>query len=326
MREDEAVLRARLALTLLLVLTVVAAACGDDTGGDGPIPSSSVTLSAEMASVDLYAGAPQHVEVGIFGTQGDQGVRLVTFGTIDVGFTYLGDGSAAPEPGPTATASYIPAFGTADTGAAPTLSTPADARGVYGAEVTFDRAGVWQATIEAAIEGAGAQRLTAAFEVATDPAYPAPGDRAPRSRNLTATSPGVPITAVDSAAVNGELPDPELHDWTVARAIAEHRPILLIVATPAFCQSRFCGPETDAVASLADRFGDRAVFIHIEVWKEYPTVMNQGAADWIFRDGDATEPWTFLIGANGRVVDRWMPLFDVDQVAAALQQLPPTVP
>ena len=312
--------RARLAL-VPLALSVLASGCT----GDAPSPSPSLQLAAQVATADLYAGPDQHVEVGIVGST-DQGVRLVSYGTIQVAFSYLGDGSASPEPGPTVTAAYIPAFGTDDSGTAPALTTPATARGVYGADVTFDRAGVWEATIDTTIEGAGSQRLTAAFNVAAQPAYPAPGDRATRSQNLTADSKGVPLTAVDSTAVNGTLPDPELHRWTVADAIAEHRPILLIVATPAFCQSQFCGPETDAVASLAERYGDRAVFIHIEVWKEYPNVMNQAAADWIFRNGDATEPWTFLIGADGRVVDRWMPLFDVDQVGAALEQLPPMAP
>ena len=37
-----------------------------------------------------------------------------------------------------------------------------------------------------------------------------------------------------------------------------------------------------------------------------------------------TEPWLYLIGADGTIADRWGPLFDVDEVATALEALPPT--
>ena len=43
--------------------------------------------------------------------------------------------------------------------------------------------------------------------------------------------------------------------------------------------------------------------------------MNEGAADWLLRelpDGtpEMTEPWLYLIGADGVIADRWGPLFD----------------
>jgi hypothetical protein len=68
------------------------------------------------------------------------------------------------------------------------------------------------------------------------------------------------------------------------------------------------------------------VYIHIEVWKNYnaqPQVLNQAAADWLYRDGNMTEPWLYLIGADGIIVDRWGSLFDPADVEAALQALPP---
>jgi hypothetical protein len=36
-----------------------------------------------------------------------------------------------------------------------------------------------------------------------------------------------------------------------------------------------------------------------------------------------TEPWLFLIGSDGIVADRWGPLFDSAEIAAALEALPP---
>jgi hypothetical protein len=269
-------------------------------------------------------GPPQRIQLGIVSSDPQQGAGFVSYGTVDVSFSFLGaDGSGAPRPGPSASAKYIPAYGLDDSGTSPALTTPSTSRGVYEADVSFDQPGIWQAELTFDLPALGPQRLTAALQVAARPAYPAPGQPAPRTDSLIIGDKGVPATAIDSLAVDGRVPDPALHRWTVARAVAEHRPVLLIVGTPAHCTSLFCGPETNAVADLAARYDDRAVFIHIETWKRYPNVVNRAAAAWTFHGGDLTDPWTFLIGADGRIVDRWMPLFDPQEIASQLEPLPP---
>ncbi len=45
----------------------------------------------------------------------------------------------------------------------------------------------------------------------------------------------------------------------------------MVFATPVFCVSRFCGPVTEMVEELAHRYDDRAVFIHVEIWKDFQT-------------------------------------------------------
>jgi hypothetical protein len=198
---------------------------------------------------------------------------------------------------------------------------------VYQADdVTFDRAGFWQASVTADVEGLGVQRMSTTLEVLEDPAYPAPGQPALETENLTVDSNDAPPKAIDSRAVNeGEVPDPELHEWTIARALQEGRPALVVFSTPVYCASKFCGPVTDVVQHLAARYDDRAVFIHVEIWRDYrefEPVMNQGAAEWLLRDGGFTEPWLFLIGADGIIVDRWANLWREDEVVAALEALP----
>jgi hypothetical protein len=309
----------------LVALVLTAVACSGD-GGPDPTGPADVPLSAQVATADLYVGAPQRVQIGISGATEAQGVQVVSYGTVDVSFAFLPEGED-PVPGPTATATYIPAYLTDDSGSSPALTNPSTARGTYQSTVEFDRAGVWEATVTAQIDGVGARTLTASFPVADDPVYPAPGDKAPRTMNATIDTRGVAPTTLDSAAVDGELPDPALHEWTIVDALAEGLPIVVIVGTPAYCQSQFCGPENQAIADLAAKYDDRAAFVHLEVWKEPPLegsfVVNEAAADWIFRDNNLTEPWTFLVGPDGRIVDRWMPLFDPDEIERILRELPP---
>ena len=320
-------IRRRLLLSMLVLATAVASCTSVGNGSNGNLDTS---FGAQMASTWHYAGAPQRVQVGIVASDAD-GRHFVTQGTIDLAFSYLGtDGGAELAAGPRATATYVPVPGTDASGDAPTIVS--GARGVYAAkDVTFDQAGVWRATLSMEIDGV-ARRLTTDFHVDPASQIPAPGTPAPKTENLTVASKGVRKGAIDSMAdAGGELPDPELHQWTIADAVAEGRPALVLFGTPAYCTSQFCGPEVTELQRLAAAHPDRAVYIHVEIWKNHnaqPQVVNEGAADWLLRelpDGtpQMTEPWLFLIGSDGIIADRWGPLFDAGEVAAALEALPP---
>lgn len=316
-------------VALVGVIALLGVACASSGATESPGASGSTTFAAQVASVDLWAGYPQHFELGIFQSTQANGVKLVTFGTIQLSFSYLGsDGSAAPSPGPQVSASYLAAPTTRTDGSGPALSDPATARGVYLADhLTFEHPGIWQADVTADVQGAGTQRLSTQFAVGSKPAFPAPGQKALRTKNLTLASKGVPPSAIDSRAQGGNpVPDPDLHRWTIAKALAQHRPIVVIFATPVYCTSQFCGPTVDGVQILAKQYPDRAVFIHVEIYRKVSSngskTPNQAAADWAFRNGDLIEPWLYLIGSDGVIKDRWAPLFDQSDVARELAALP----
>ncbi len=322
-------MRTRPLLPLALVLALAAAACSSGASSSGGRNSgdaaSAKQMQAIVASVDLYTGAPQRVAIGLVFANG----TLVSYGTVGFAFSYLGTASqqGPAQPGPKATATYIPTPGTPDgSGSTPQVTQPSEARGLYEAEdVTFDRAGIWQVEVTAAIRGRGTQTAAASLQVADTPSLPAPGQAALKTKNLTLASTGVPPGAIDSrAASTGKVPDPELHRWTIAEAIAQHRPALVVFATPVYCISQFCGPVTDAVDQLAKEYADRAVFIHVEIWHDFQKQeINAAAADWLYRNDNLTEPWLYLIGANGKILDRWSSLFGIQEVAGELDKLPP---
>ena len=315
-------------LATALTLAFLSVACTSG-GEDPPTPTGSTSttqdqLSAIMATTDHYVGAPQRVGLGLVFADG----QLVSYGSVDLRFSYVGtvDEPTEPQPGPSASAVYLPTPGTSDSGTSPAVTQPSEARGLYVAEdVTFDRAGFWQVDVIADVAGEGSQRTSSTFAVTDEPLVPAPGQAALETENLTIDSKGVPDAAIDSRAVNaGDVPDPTLHRWTVADALAQHRPIVLLFATPVFCQSQFCGPVTDELEDLAKRYADRAVFIHVEIWQDFETqAITQAAADWLYRDGELTEPWLYLIDADGTILDRWAVLFRLEEVEAALDALPP---
>lgn len=312
-------------IVALLAVTSLAAACGgeatapedvDPTATAGPGAS---TYAAQVASTDHSVGTSQRVQIGVFSSDPELGMLLLTGGTVAVSLAPGEGGSGTSVEGE---AAYVAAPGTPSESTA-SLTAPSEARGVYElGDVTFDAAGVWQATVSAVVDGETIS-VGSAFAVLEEPALPAPGQPALETKNLTIDSKGVDPAAIDSRAQDGApIPDPELHQDTIADALKDGRPIVALFATPVYCQSQFCGPTTDALQELAATGPKDAAYIHVEIWNDFAaSAVNQAAADWLLRDENLTEPWLFVIDRQGTIVDRWGPLFDVGEVAATLADI-----
>jgi hypothetical protein len=309
---------------LLILSTLVLTACGGDDGGGASSETTTTkpAISAIVASYDLAVGPPARFTVGVVNT--DEGP--VGYGSVELRFFYLGQGEATAEakPGPSATAHYLPLPGSppAPAGADKPVYLKETERGVYAAEVPFDQAGFWGVAVTAELDRT--ETATATFKVQAAHAVPAAGNPALPSDNLTLDTPGASPTAIDSRAGGGDpVPDPELHRTTVKQALDAGRPVVLVISTPTFCVSVFCGPVTDMVGELAADYADRASFVHIEVWKDYEgKQLNDAAKDWIARGEDINEPWVFLIGADGKIAARWDNVATRGEIEPLLQKLP----
>ncbi|HUF84846.1 MAG TPA: hypothetical protein VMQ81_09680 [Acidimicrobiia bacterium] len=298
-----------LGFAALLALAATAAACGgsDDDGGNADALSE---ISAEVASFDLAAGRDERFIIGFF--TGDN--RILAYGDVRLQFGFFGadpaSGSVDAALSEPVEATFLPIAGQpvdADE-PGPVLVAQSEARGVYRATaVRFDQPGFWAVNVEGTADGEPFE-VGAGFEVKPAHQVVAAGEPAPRTDNPVVGAPGVDPLAIDSRADDGEIPDPELHSTTVAGALAAGRPVVVVVSTPTFCVSRFCGPITEEIQKLAQEFGDRVDFVHLEVWQDFEAqAVNPSAAEWIApRDGgDLREPWVFVVGADGLVTERF---------------------
>ena len=142
---------------------------------------------------------------------------------------------------------------------------------------------------------------------------PAIGARAPRSATPTlATASAVSLTT-------RRPPDLGLLRYSVAGALAEHRPLVVTFATPKFCTSRTCGPVVDVVDAVRRRFRSSPVrFIHVEVFEDNDPA--KGYNRWMKEWGLSSEPWTFLVGRDGRVKAKFEGSVSVGELAAAVRR------
>lgn len=285
----------------LLPLLLLGACSGD---GDGDAPSA---FSAIPASFDIAAGSPQRFLLGLIGPEQES----VEHGEVDLEFSYLGtkdDPIKTPEVAVRAGASFVAVGEDGHSGAVVELSEVGHGRGVYVTDaLTFADAGFWE--VRASFEADGrAADAAAAFEVLDAHQVVAVGTSAPAIANPTMDVPPPEWRMLDSRATSrADVPDPELHRTSIAAARAAGRPLVVVVSTPAYCTSRFCGPITDVVGEAARRWADDVDFVHIEVWADIQAeIVNPDAALWVRTpEGEMPEPFVFVVDRAGIVRARF---------------------
>lgn len=182
-----------------------------------------------------------------------------------------------------------------------------DQRGTFIVHPTFDRAGQWGLEVEAQRAGRPATTQRLGVTVRERGSAAMVGMTAPRTH--TPTSAQVKDLKTISSATK---PDPRLYELSVEQAVTSGKPSLILFATPGFCQTQVCGPGVDVLISLADTFGERINTVHVEVY-QYPFEQLRfvGAMrEW----GLLTEPWLFLVGADGTILNRYEGGITVDEL------------
>lgn len=182
--------------------------------------------------------------------------------------------------------------------------------GVYVTYPTFKKTGTWglQADVPAGGKTVG---IRTSFTVQQRLTIPAVGQPAPRSNNPTTAQ--MPATKLDS----GRPPD-DMHKISIAAAIAQHKPLVVLFATAAFCQSRLCGPEIQTVESVERQYRSRANFVHIEVYKN--AVFKDGFAPTFLQWHLQTEPWVFVVNRQGKIAAEFEGATPASEIVPALQQ------
>ncbi len=195
-----------------------------------------------------------------------------------------------------------------------------DFRGIYVVdEVDLPLEGVWVASFDALVDGNQALVVErAGFRVAATPGAPGVGELVPATENLT-----IHDVASFAEISTRQVERDELHNVSVAQALAAGEPFVVVFASPQFCVSAMCGPVTETVDAARVELGGAIEFIHIEPW-DLRLARDQGQlvpAPVILEWGLPTEPWTFVVGPDGRVVKRFEGLVTVDEVVAAVEPL-----
>jgi hypothetical protein len=97
------------------------------------------------------------------------------------------------------------------------------------------------------------------------------------------------------------------------------KPVVLVFATPALCQSRICGPVVDVAMQVQADYGDKATFIQQEIYKDND--VNKGFTDQVADYRLPTEPWIFVIDKDGKISDRFEGAVSVGELERAVAKV-----
>ena len=104
-------------------------------------------------------------------------------------------------------------------------------------------------------------------------------------------------------------PDLDLYSISVNDTVLNDRYSIVTFASPMYCQTSTCGPQVDVISNLNEKYKQTIDFIHIEV---YERIYDKGGElikvsispildNW----GVKTEPYTFVLSSNGKVVMKY---------------------
>ena len=191
----------------------------------------------------------------------------------------------------------------------------ADATHIYVARLRLPEPGTYWLVAEP--EGGATAVQAVGNVVVEDSPVPNVGDPAPASKTPTVASTGGDL----SKLTTGSPPDDSLYRHSVADSLRAKVPFVVTFATPKFCSSRTCGPVTEVVHDVASRYEEQGVrFIHVEVFEgnDPANGFNRFMKEWNL----TTEPWTFVVGADGKIVERFEGTVSTLELEAALDALP----
>jgi hypothetical protein len=112
--------------------------------------------------------------------------------------------------------------------------------------------------------------------------------------------------------------DCSMHAVSLEEALEAGRPVVLMFATPAYCQTAVCGPAVDTMQQVADSrdWGDVA-FIHAEIYSDAGITVAEHVTEW----GLPSEPWLFTIDRDGAIAARLDGPMIADELMAVTEAL-----
>ncbi len=312
---------------IALVLSVVAAGCGEGSGAERVEMPPPPPKPEDFPDADGRTLAELRQKVGEAGpilvptvSELAPGSNRFGFGLFDRARAQIADAS---------TSVYVaPAGGGPARGPFParyeslavrpeflsrSVSTDADAaKQLYVAGVDLPRTGEWEVLGVTRLDN----RLVAATPAGRpllakkDSPIPKVGDPAPRIHTETAADVGGDIGSIDTRE-----PPSTMHEVDFADVVGK-KPVILLLATPALCQSRVCGPVVDIAEQVKSERGDEAVFIHQEIFRDND--VSKGFRPQVNAWRVRTEPWLFAIGRDGSVAARIEGAFSAKELNEAV--------
>lgn len=194
--------------------------------------------------------------------------------------------------------------------------------GIYTSQVNLERAGGWEMQVDITKSDGSTLSSETVFLVQEISSTPAIGSPAPLTRNKTSRD----VNNLEELTT-ASSPDPSLYAMTIEEAINSKKSLVVVFATPAFCQTATCGPQVEVISELKERYQHEVNFIHVEVFDNPHEIQGDlslartvdAVAEW----GLPTEPWTFVVDGEGQIYSKFEAFTTAEELEEQLNMLLP---
>ena len=187
---------------------------------------------------------------------------------------------------------------------------PDSASSVYVAEVPFPKAGDYNVLGVVQLDDNLVAAEAPPVRVVKDGDVPEPGEPAISVETPTKADVGGDLSQIDT-----RVPPTTMHDVSLDEVLGE-KPVMLLFATPALCQSRVCGPVVDIAEQVKAGYDGDAEFIHMEIFND--NELDRGFRPQVIEWKLPTEPWAFTIDREGKVAASLEGAFSARELEEAL--------
>jgi hypothetical protein len=312
--------------SIVFLLLLFAAGCSDEGGGSDAssqsAPPASEFPAADGSLEDVVAegGSADEIVVSPAGGVYTPGDNRFGFGVFTVAREQITNADvaiyAAPGPNGKPRGPFPARIESLETDpsfrARTTAEDPDAALALYVTELPLDRLGEWRLVALVRQDDRLLASRLPSIEVAEHPELPAVGEAAPRVHTPTVEDVG------DVSQIDTRVPHDTMHEEDLADVLGE-KPVVLVFATPALCQSRVCGPVVDVAEQVKAETEEDVAFIHMEVYEDNNA--SKGLRPQLRAFGLPTEPWLFAMDRTGKVATRIEGGFGVEDVRQAVDTI-----
>ena len=309
--------------SLVAPLLAAAIACSGDDDVAGPVPVDEQPVQMEAPS------RPDEI-VLIKGPLSPDGLQAI-FGTPDlglgehrVGVVLQSQQRLERTPAATVVSRFFPEGDSEgqvrETALAVFRPWPYGTRGLYTTRLTFDRPGRWRIDITTLDQSGPGRTAQLSFEVDETTSAPDVGSPAVLSLNKT-------IDDVErmSQLTTGSLHDSDLYQLTIAAAVENGLPTVVVMASPAFCTNAVCGPQVEVLQELKDKYKGQANFIHVDFYDNPEEIqgdldrarLSPTVLEWRLPSAE----WSFVIDRNRNIAARFESFATFEELEQALQRV-----
>ena len=197
------------------------------------------------------------------------------------------------------------------------IQSPDGLTTIYTHDRDFELPGLWGVEVEARLTNGEAAKQRIGVEILEESPTLSSGDETPYMHTQVLRDVGMDASQLTSA----EEPIPALHEQSLDGALDNSKPTLLLFATPAFCETRFCGPAYEIVGELQETYAEELNFVYVEVFDGLPDPGVSGfqASPGAQAFGIQSEPWLYFSDADGTIIYRLEGLFTGAEIEQQLQ-------